>query len=380
MTPSSSIRALEAISRLPATDLSRLLKASATVAASLDLDEVLQSAIESAVRVLDLDTGAIYLLDRTELVLGATTPPVPPEFPIEFRREHLAQHLHIRRCIDAREPVFVSDWTNEAMSEAERAVCEVRGLRSILYVPLVVSDGAVGAFIVGTIDRTHQFVDTDIDLCRVLSYEIGLALANARLHESLTHSHEELEWAYDATLEGWSLALEMRDDETQGHALRVSALSAQLAHAVGMSEEEILHVRRGALLHDIGKMVVPDAILHKPGPLTDEEWMIMRRHPENARDFLAKIDYLKPAVDIPLYHHERWDGSGYPERLAGEAIPMSARVFAVIDTYDALTSNRPYRPAWTEQEAIDHIRNGANSHFDPAVVEQFLLMMDVRPC
>jgi len=375
MMPNSSTRALEAISRIPSVELSRLLEASATLAASLDLNEVLQSAIESAVRVLGVDTGAIYLLDGEDLVLGATTPPMPPEFPTEFRRESLAEHPHVRSCVDEREPVFVSDWECEWMSEAERAVCEARGLRSILYVPVMVPETVIGAFIVATIDRLHEFANTDIDLCRALSHEIGLALANARLHESIKRSNEELAWAYDATLEGWSLALEMRDDETRGHAHRVSALSVELARAVGMSEGDVVHIKRGAFLHDIGKMVVPDAILRKPGPLTDDERVVMRRHPESARDFLAKIDYLKPAMDIPYCHHERWDGSGYPQGLAGEAIPLAARVFAVIDTYDALTSDRPYRAAWSAEDAVAHIRDGAGSHFDPAIVDRFLEMM-----
>lgn len=378
MTPSSSTRALEAISRIPSAELSRLLEASTTLAASLDLDEVLQSAIESAVGVLELDTGAIYLLDGADLILGATTPPLPPEFPTEFRREPLAVHVHIGRALSERVPVLVSDWTCEETTEAERAVGEARGLRSILFVPLLLSDDAIGALIVGTVERVREFGESDVDLCRALSYEIALALTNARLHESVKQSHDELELAYDATLEGWSLALEMRDDETRGHAHRVATLSAQLAREVGMSEDEAIQVRRGALLHDIGKMVVPDAILHKPGPLTDEEWVIMRRHPENARDFLAKIDYLSPALDIPFCHHERWDGSGYPQGLSGQAIPLSARVFAVIDTYDALTSDRPYRAAWPERDAIEHIRAGAGSHFDPVVVERFLRMMDAQ--
>ncbi|NTU70868.1 MAG: HD domain-containing protein [Coriobacteriia bacterium] len=375
MTPSSSTRALEAIARIPSAELSRLLEASASLASSLDLDEVLQTAIECAVRVLELDTGAIYLLDDADLILGATTPPLPDEFPTEFRREPLGEHMHVRRCLDEREPVMIADWTKEQMSDAERIVCEARELHSILYVPLVVAEDAVGCFIVGTVRRECEFRESDVDLCRALSNEIGLALANARLHESVKQSHDELEWAYDATLEGWSLALEMRDDETRGHAHRVSTLSAELARAVGMPEEDVIQVRRGALLHDIGKMVVPDAILHKHGPLNEHEWAIMREHPENARGFLAKIDYLAPALDIPYCHHERWDGTGYPQGLARYDIPLSARVFAVIDSYDALTSDRPYRAAWSEKDAIDHIREGAGSHFDPDIVTQFLQMI-----
>ena len=168
MTPSSSTRALEAISRLQSAELSRLLVVSASLAESLDLDEALQTAIECAVRVLELDTGAIYLLDSTDLVLGATTPPLPAEFPMEFRREPLAGHAHIRRCLIEREPVLVTDWTREKMTDAERVVCEARGLHSILYVPLIISGGAMGAFIIGTAERAYEFKESDIDLCRAL--------------------------------------------------------------------------------------------------------------------------------------------------------------------------------------------------------------------
>jgi putative nucleotidyltransferase with HDIG domain len=258
------------------------------------------------------------------------------------------------------------------MTGAERAVCEARGLRSILFVPLTVAEEAVGAFIVGSVGAVRTFAEKDVDLCRALSHEIGLALANARLYESLQRSHEELARAYDATIEGWSLALEMRDDETQGHALRVAGLAVELGRAMGIPGEELVHLRRGALLHDIGKMVVPDAILRKPGPLTEEEWAVMRRHPEDGRDFLRKVAYLEPALDVPYAHHERWDGTGYPRGLRGEEIPLAARVFAVADAYDALTSDRPYRAAWPEEDVLEHLRRCAGKEFDPRVVAVFL--------
>lgn len=372
----SATNAVRAISRIPAAELTMLLEASAHLALSLDIDDVLQTAIESAVEVLRLDSGSIYILDGDELVLGAATPPLPAEIPRRFIREQLADHPHVGRCISSSEPVAVDDWTTEPMTDVERAICEARGLRSILYVPLLVSDNAVGAFIVSANEAVRRFESRDIDLCRALSHEIGMALANAQLHASLQSSHDELESAYDATLEGWSLALEMRDDETQGHALRVSTLSVELARRVGVAEQDLANVRRGALLHDIGKMVVPDAILHKPGPLDEAEWAIMRRHPESGRDFLAKISYLRPALDIPYCHHERWDGSGYPQGLAGDAIPLSARIFAIVDAFDALTSDRPYRKAWTVTAALDYVRSQSGSHFDPDLAEGFLAMMD----
>ena len=372
MPTSASSRAVRALSRRPSPALARLLQVSRALAAALDLEDVLQTAIESAVRALGLDTGAIYLLEGDDLILGATTPPLPPELPEAFRRERLDRHPHVGRCLGEREPVALGDWAPESMTEAERAVCEARGLRSILYVPLTVAEEAVGAFIVGSVGSVRSFAEQDVDLCRALSHEIGLALANARLYESLQRSHEELARAYDATIEGWSLALEMRDDETQGHALRVAGLAVELGRAVGISGEDLVHLRRGALLHDIGKMVVPDAVLRKPGPLTEEEWTVMRRHPENGRDFLQKVSYLEPALDVPYCHHERWDGTGYPRGLRGEEIPLSARVFAVADAFDALTSDRPYRTAWSEDDVLEHLRRCAGKEFDPRVVAAFL--------
>ena len=372
MPSSGPGRAVRAISRMSSSELSRLLQVSRALASSLDLDDVLQTTIESAVGTLRLDTGAIYLLDGDDLALGATTPPLPPDFPEALRRAPLEQHPHVARCLAEREPLSLEDWTAGELTAAEREVCEARGLRSLLFVPVLVADDAVGAFIVGTVGRVRPLAEGDADLCRALSHEIGLALANARLHESLLRSHEELESAYDATIEGWSLALEMRDDETQGHALRVSDLAVDLGRAMGIPPDGLVHLRRGALLHDIGKMVVPDAILRKPGPLTEAEWEVMRRHPENGRDFLRRVSYLEPALDVPYAHHERWDGTGYPRGLSGEAIPLAARVFAVADAFDALTSDRPYRAAWSEEAAILYLRERAGTHYDPAVVAALL--------
>lgn len=190
----------------------------------------------------------------------------------------------------------------------------------------------------------------------------------------LNNSAKELHAAYERTIEGWSRALDLRDKETEGHSIRVTEHCVLLAAELGMKGEELIQVRRGALLHDIGKMGIPDQILSKPGSLTDDEWAIMRRHPAFAYELLAPIDYLLPSIDIPYCHHEKWDGSGYPRGLQGEEIPFSARIFAVIDVWDALTSDRPYRPAWSREMARNLIREEAGSHFDPRVVEKFLEM------
>ncbi|MDP2299372.1 MAG: HD domain-containing phosphohydrolase [Actinomycetota bacterium] len=363
--------------RIAPADLSALLKASMALAESLDLESVLQVAIESVVEVLGLETGAIYLVaDDRNVRLGAATPALPPEFGDEFRVISLVDHPHVAEANATGGPVFISDTSEADLTAAERRVCEARGLRSLLYVPLMIEGAAAGTCIVGTSTHVHVFDDVDIVLCRTLSAQIALAVANARLYEQTQVAAAELACAYDATLEGWALALEMRDAETLGHTVRSAGLAVEMASALGVPEAELRHVHRGALLHDIGKMVVPDSVLNKPGPLDDEEWVVMRRHPEYARDFLSRIDYLRPALDIPYCHHERWDGTGYPQGLAREAIPLPARVFAVIDVYDALTSDRPYRKAWSRADALAHIRSGAGTHFDPAVVDVFLDLVD----
>lgn len=192
---------------------------------------------------------------------------------------------------------------------------------------------------------------------------------------NLQRANRELAQAYDETLKGWSLALELRDYETQGHSKRVTEMTLRLARAIGISNSELIHIRRGALLHDIGKMGIPDSILHKPGPLTDGEWEIMRHHPVYAYELLAPITYLRPALDIPYSHHEKWNGSGYPRGLKGEQIPLAARIFAVVDVWDALRSIRPYRNAWSEEKVRTYIHEQAGIHFEPQIVPIFLTLI-----
>lgn len=216
-----------------------------------------------------------------------------------------------------------------------------------------------------------------IALLETLAGQASIAVDNIRLFESTQRAMLDIIAAYDATIEGWSRALDLRDRETHGHTQRVLDLTLRLAQVMGIPSEEWSHLRRGVLLHDIGKIAIPDRILHKPGSLTPEEWEIMHRHPEVAYEMLKDINYLKPALDIPYCHHEKWDGSGYPRGLKGEQIPLAARLFAVVDVWDALTNDRPYRKAFTLQEALDYIRSQSGTHFDPKVVEAFVkLIMD----
>lgn len=201
-----------------------------------------------------------------------------------------------------------------------------------------------------------------------------LATTFNEMAASLQRTSRDLEFAYDETLDGWARALEFRDKETIGHTLRVTEVTVRLARAMNLSEEEILHIRRGALLHDIGKMGVPDAILFKNTSLTEQEWSIMRKHPIFAYDLLFPIEYLRPALDIPYCHHERWDGKGYPRGLAGTEIPLAARIFAVVDAWDALRHDRPYRQSWRQERVLGYLQANSGTAFDPKVVDAFVAM------
>lgn len=340
------------------------------IAASFDLRLTLKVCLEQVAAQLSVDATDVLLLNpKTQFLEYAAGR--------GFRTAAL-RHTHLRlgeghagRTALERRIVHVPDLT-----EAENGLGHSTPLADeqfITYygVPLI-GKGQVK----GVLEVFHREpLDPDpewLDFLDTLAGQVAIAIDNASLFEDLQHSNLELIRAYDTTLEGWARALELRDMETEGHSRRVTEMTLRLARAMRVSEEELAPVRRGALLHDIGKMGIPDSILLKPGWLTEEEREIMERHPVYAREMLAPIDFLRPALDIPYCHHEKWDGSGYPRGLKGEQIPLAARIFAVVDVYDALTSDRPYRHAWSEEETLEHIREQAGRHFDPQVVETFL--------
>lgn len=219
---------------------------------------------------------------------------------------------------------------------------------------------------------TFQIVEAGIVLLTLSVLMLEAIYIFRPLEREVGKQTRDLIRAHDETIEGWSRALDLRDRETEGHSLRVKTMTVRLASLAGMKESALMHVRRGALLHDIGKVGIPDAILLKPGALDETEWEIMRRHPRYAADLLEPIEFLRPALEIPLYHHERWDGNGYPTGLSGESIPFSARLFAVVDIWDALRSNRPYRAGWDAARVRAHISDLAGSHLDPQAVKLFL--------
>jgi len=269
-------------------------------------------------------------------------------------------------------PAVSPDELRAQVRPEHRALLETTGVSSLMLVPLRAQGRVVGTVAMACPVSGRPYTEEDQGLLQDLADHLALAVTCARFRRA----NASLIEAYDATLEGWVRALDLRGKETEGHTRRVTELAVRLACALGVSGEELAHIRRGALLHDIGKMGVPDPILLKPGPLTEQEQAIMRRHPIYALELLSAIPYLGPALAIPYGHHERWDGTGYPRKLKDDEIPLAARIFTVVDVWDALRSDRPYRQARSRDEALAHLREEAGGHFDPRVVEAFLRLLE----
>jgi HD-GYP domain-containing protein (c-di-GMP phosphodiesterase class II) len=250
----------------------------------------------------------------------------------------------------------------------------IEQLETCFAVPLIAKGNIVGVLFLGNRSATQPDQDW-FDFLEILAGQAAMVIESLKSFEDLQRSNFELALAYNRTIEGWSHALDLRDRETKDHTARVTEMTMMLAKRAGMTEDEILHVKHGALLHDIGKMGIPDAILLKDSPLTSNEWAIMHKHPVFAYEMLYPIEYLRPALDIPYCHHEKWDGTGYPRGLKGEDIPLAARLFAVVDVWDALCSNRTYRKGWPVEKVLEYIRAQSGTHFDPQAVELFLLVV-----
>ncbi len=249
----------------------------------------------------------------------------------------------------------------------------------IIYIPFPLYNKGKIIGVVGIFSRQNLIVDQGWwNLLKDISTQIAIGIENCQLRDELQETNLDLLIAYDSTLEGWAKALELRDYETKGHAERVVQLTLAIASKMSCPESEMIYLQRGALLHDIGKLGIPDNILKKPGRLDDEEWEVMKQHPTMAYEWLSSIPYLEDSLDIPYCHHERWDGTGYPQGLKGEQIPLSARVFAIVDVWDALLSDRPYRKVWTKEKALAHILEQSGTHFDPQVVDVFLSLFETQ--
>ncbi len=325
---------------------------------------------------LGVDAADVMLLDASSTTLTYAAGRGFRQPGIERARLRLGEGYASRVALEQR-MIHIPDFANEKRFIRQSYV---KGEDFIAYVgaPLEAKGRVRG--VLEVYGRSPLQIDQEwMDFLEVLAGQIAIAVDNATLFKDLQRSNSELMLAYEATLEGWSAALDLRDHETEGHTQRVTDMTMELAEAMGIKPEDLVNIRRGALLHDIGKMGVPDNILLKPDKLNEEEWQHMRMHAVYAYNLLSNITYLADALDIPYCHHEKWNGTGYPRGLKGEEIPLAARIFAVADVYDALTSDRPYRKGWPPERALDYIREQSGKFFDPRVVEAFLAMYHNQP-
>jgi len=354
--------------------LAALYSIEMAITANLDLHSVLNLFLNEVLIHLGVDAADVLLFNPPEQTL---------EYVIGRGFQQAARFQALPAAVTlARQAVqelrlitlTASSATAEGIPTGDAARFHAEPFAAYYAAPLIAKGQING--VLEIFHRTPLRPDPDwLDFLQTLAGQAAIAIHNAALLYEQHRANADLAQAYNATIAGWSRALDLRDRETEGHAERVTDLTMRLARAIGLPEAELVHIYRGALLHDIGKIGISDNILLKPGPLTAEEWTLMRRHPVYAYELLAPIAYLRPALDIPYCHHERWDGTGYPRQLRGETIPLAARLFTLADVWDALRSDRPYRAGWPIERVRDHIRLGAGSHFDPALVEVFLQLM-----
>lgn len=342
------------------------------------LDAILDVVLEQVTRQLDVAAARIMLYQPTTLTLEASKTVGFHNTDLAMRPCRLGVGLSGQVAAERRTitiPDIYLDTNFQASSSEANSFFTVEDFQAYFGAPLISKGqikGVIEVFNRTPVNATPEwlhFFDT-------LSRQATIAVDEATLFEDLERSNIELVLAYDNTLEGWSRALELRDYETKGHSQRVTEMTVRLSRRLGLPESEISQIRRGALLHDIGKMGIPDHILHKPGPLTNEEWDIMQKHPIYAFEMLSRISYLRPALDIPYYHHEKWDGTGYPFGLQGNQIPLPARIFAMVDVWDALASDRPYRRAWPPERIKQYMQENSGTHFDPQLIAIFLQVLE----
>jgi PAS domain S-box-containing protein len=343
------------------------------ITSSLDLRQTIDVLLAQTVTQLNVDAADILLYNPQEQTLE-----------VAFRRGFhtgALRHTHLKlgegyagRAALEQRIVYIPNLAETPGDLSRATLLAMEGFSTYYAVPLIAKGQLKG--VLEIFRRKPLQPDPEWEeFLESLASQAAIAIDNAELFRDLQRSNEELMQAYEFTLEGWAKALELRDRETEGHCQRVTEMTLRLGRMMGMSEEELVDLRRGALLHDIGKMGIPDSILLKRGPLSEAEWEIMRQHPTYAYQMLSATSYLRRALDIPYCHHEKWDGSGYPRGLKGEEIPLAARIFAVVDAWDALNTNRPYRQARSKEAALEEIRTQAGKHFDPKVVETFIRLI-----
>ncbi len=348
--------------------LTQLLAVSRKMAEIRDLDPLLSYAIDEVLKLVGAERGYIVLIQ--------------PDGTLDFRVKRHVKDVEVfedadnisRSILDETIRTQKSVLSENAMLDPRFSVAESvmsLHLRSVICVPLVTKHSIIGAVYVENRTRAGLFSEEHMVPLEFFSNQAAVSIENAQLNSVLESSKKQIEDAYEATLEGWTQALDLRCEETEGHTQRVVTLTVLFAESLGIEKHDINDFRRGALLHDIGKLAIPDHILHKPGKLTKKEWDIMRLHTDYAKKMIDQIPYLASSLEIPFAHHEKWDGSGYPVGLQGKKIPFPARLFSIIDVWDALTSDRVYRKKWTVEQACEYIETESGKHFDPELVMVF---------
>ncbi len=354
--------------------LSALQNINIAITTNIDLQIPLYLLLEQATEELGVDAADVLLYDQENQQLFFVAGRGFQTDALRYTKLDLGQGL-AGKAAETLKVIHIKDLRTESTSLRKAPLLPNEDFIAYFGVPLI-SKGKIQG-VLELFHRTTLEPDDDwLNFLNTLTSETAIAVDNAQLFRDLEKSNLDLAVAYETTLEGWAKTLELRDRETEGHSQRVLDLTTRLSRKLGVGEEDLIHIQRGAVLHDIGKMGVPDHILLKEGPLNDEEWEIMHKHPIFAHEMLSTIPFLKKASDIPYCHHEKWDGSGYPRGLKGEEIPLGARIFALVDVWDALRSDRPYRKAWSDEDARDYIRNEAGRHFDPIVVKAFEGIID----
>jgi PAS domain S-box-containing protein len=364
--------------------ISSLREIDEEISSSSELSSTLDKIVNNLLVHLEADAVDVLLLDENENTFYYAD-------SIGFDTERI-KNARVKFggsfagiAAETRGVVHFSDLENEDVDEAFRSLLKEESIKSYYGVALVAKEKIVGVLEL-YLRKDFEPDNEWLDFFQTLAGQAALAIENAQLVAGMESTNKELSQvnsdlilananlmsAYDATIESLTRALNLRDYETEDHSRRVSIMMLELSDLMGFSPEERIHINRGTLLHDIGKMGVPDAILRKPGLLTPDERKIMEQHPVFAYDLLKSIDYLKPALSIPHLHHEKWDGTGYPHGLKGEDIPLSARLFALVDVFDALTSDRPYRKAWSIEKTCEYILEQSGKHFDPNIVNVFM--------
>ena len=340
------------------------------IASGLDLHLLLSMLLDRVLTLMHVDAATVLLLNsKTNLLEFAAGKGFHSNI-LQYTRLKLGEGCAGRVALE-RKMLNIPDLRKDRVEFGRSPMFLQENFVTYWGVPLMAKGRVLG--VLEMFNRSPLTPDTDWQNFLVMvAGQAAIAIDSAVMFTDLQRSNAELSLAYDATIEGLSRALDLRDKETKEHTFRVTDITVKLATRLGIKQSDLIHIRRGAILHDIGKVAIPDQILFKPGPLLKEEWDIMRRHPDIAVELLSPVSYLEPALEIPHWHHEKWNGTGYPDGLHQENIPFSARLFALADVYDALISKRPYRSAWSKQDAIQYIENQAGTHFDPRIVPEFL--------